>query len=476
MKPNEIPEKNIRQPVVAGSFYIANPKALAQEIKGYFNNVPADHIISEKPIGLISPHAGYMYSGQVAAFAYKQIEGRHYEAIMILAPSHQAYFPGASLDTKEGYRTPLGVVPVAKEIIKQIFGKSSLITHYPQAHLQEHSLEVQIPFLQTVVKDFKLIPIVMGDQTIETCEMVARALANVIKNHDVLVVASSDLSHYHPSNMAQSLDQKVIDRINAFDPQGLALDLKLHTTEACGGGPIITALIIGEYLGANKAKVVKYANSGDVSGDYSGVVGYAAGVIYKENEKQAKKTGKKEVGVDLGLNEQEKELLHRIVKETIKSHLEGKSLPNFHIDSSTLQEQRGAFVSLHKEGMLRGCIGHIRADHPLHATIKEMAIAAAFEDPRFPPLTRKEFDKVDIEISVLTPFKKNTDINAIEVGKHGLYIVKGFNSGLLLPQVATEYGWDRVTFLEHTCNKAGLHKDAWKEKDTEIYLFSADVF
>ena len=124
MKPNEIPEKNIRQPVVAGSFYTANPKALAQEIKGYFNNVPADHIISEKPIGLISPHAGYMYSGQVAAFAYKQLEGRNYEAIMVLAPSHQVYFPGASVDTKEGYRTPLGVVPVAKKIVNHIFGKS----------------------------------------------------------------------------------------------------------------------------------------------------------------------------------------------------------------------------------------------------------------------------------------------------------------------------------------------------------------
>ena len=476
MKPNKIPEKDIRQPVVAGSFYTANPKVLAQEIKGYFNNVPAGYIISEKPIGLIAPHAGYMYSGQVAAFAYKQVEGRHYETIMILAPSHRAYFPGASVDTKEGYRTPLGIVPVAHEIVNQIIGKTSLITHYPQAHIQEHSLEVQLPFLQTVLKDFKLIPIVMGDQAIETCEAVARALSDVIKNHDILVVASSDLSHYHPHAMAQDLDQKVIDRINAFDFQGLASDLKLHKTEACGGGPIITALLLGGYLGANKAKVVKYANSGDVSGDYSGVVGYAAGVIYKEDKKDAKKAGKKELGIDLGLNEKEKELLHRIVKETIKNHLEGKPGPAFNVDSSTLQEPRGAFVTLHKEGMLRGCIGHIRADHPLHATIKDMAIAAAFEDPRFPPLSRKEFDKVDIEISVLTPFKKITDINAIEVGKHGIYIVKGFYSGLLLPQVATEYGWDRVTFLEHTCNKAGLPKDAWKEKDTEIYLFSADVF
>ena len=476
MKSNAIPEKDIRQPVVAGSFYTANAKALAQEIKGYCNNVPAGNIITEKPIGLIAPHAGYLYSGQVAAFAYKQIEGRRYEAIMVLAPSHQAYFPGASVDTKKGYRTPLGVVPVAYGMVNQIIGKSSLITHYPQAHLHEHSLEVQLPFLQTVLKDFTLIPIIMGDQALETCEAVARVLAEVIENRDILVVASSDLSHYHPSDMAQGLDRKVIDRINAFDARGLASDLKLHKTEACGGGPIITALLLAGHLGANKARVVKYADSGDVSGDYSGVVGYAAGVIYKENEYHDEKEGKKGVGVDLGLNEKEKELLHRIVKETIKNHLEGKPIPAFAVDSAVLQEPRGAFVTLHKEGMLRGCIGHISADHPLHTTIKDMAIAAAFEDPRFPPLTRKEFDKIDIEISALTPFKRITDINEIEVGKHGLYLKKGFYSGLLLPQVATEYGWDRITFLEHTCNKAGLPKDAWKEKDTEIYMFSADVF
>ena len=476
MKSKEISEKDTRQPVVAGSFYNANPQALAQEIKSYCNKVKQTDIILEKPIGLISPHAGYMYSGQIAAFAYKQIEGREYEAIMILAPSHRAYFPGASVDTKKGYRTPLGVVPVAVDFVDQIMGKSSLVVHYPQAHMQEHSLEVQIPFLQAVQKDFKLIPIVMGDQNIETCEAVARVLAEVIKERDILIVASSDLSHYHPYDVAKDLDQRVINYINSYDPKGLATDLRLHKSEACGGGPIITAMLIGEHLGAHRATVIKYANSGDISGNYSGVVGYAAGVIYKESQPTSKKAEKKKVGVDLGLNEEEKKLLHRIVGETIKSRLEGNPLPAFKVASPTLQEPRGAFVSLHKEGMLRGCIGHIRANHPLHETIKEMAIAAAFEDPRFPPLNQKEFDKVDIEISVLTPLRKITDIKEIEVGKHGIYVVKGFYSGLLLPQVATDYGWDRTTFLEHTCNKAGLPKGAWKEKDTEIYIFSADVF
>ena len=475
MVSSEIPEKNIRQPVVAGSFYTASAKALSEEIENYLKNVPPKDAYG-KPIGLISPHAGYMYSGQVAAYAYKQIEGMEYDAVIVIAPSHRAYFPGASVDDKEGYRTPIGIIPVEVDIAKRITDRSSLVSYYPQAHVEEHSLEVQLPFLQMVLKDFKLVPIIMGDQDLATCERLAEDIAGVIKGQDILVVASSDLSHYHPYDEAKRLDQKVIEYIDNYDPRGLASALSQRKTEACGGGPIITVLFIGQHLGANRARVVKYANSGDVTGDYSGVVGYAAGVIYKNNVQAKKRAGNKKVGVDLGLKDEEKELLHQIVKETIRSRLEGKSLPDFKVDSKTLKEPRGAFVSLHKGGMLRGCIGHLQADRPLYETIKDMSIAAAFEDPRFPPLSREEFDQVDIEISVLTPFKKITNIDEIEVGKHGIYLVKGFYSGILLPQVATEYGWDRITFLEHTCIKAGLHKDAWKDKDAEIYIFSADVF
>jgi len=477
MRPSTIPEKNIRQPVVAGSFYTANAQVLSQEIARYLKNVPAEEAPPQNPVGLIAPHAGYMYSGQVAAYAYKKIEGRKYDAVVVLAPSHRAYFSGASVDDKEGYRTPLGVVRVNQDMAREIKDQSPLLTHYPSAHTQEHSLEVQIPFLQVALEDFTLIPIVMGDQDLATAENIARAIADVIRKHSVLVVASSDLSHYHPYDEAKKLDQKVIDYINRYDPRGLAADLSQHKTEACGGGPIITALLIGQHLGADHAKVIHYANSGDVTGDHSGVVGYVAGIIYRTNGRKAEeKKGRRKAGINLGLTEDEKEQLHQIVRETIKSRLDGDPLPDFKVDSKTLREPRGAFVSLHKEGMLRGCIGHIKADRPLDETIKKMALAAAFEDPRFPPLSRKEFNQVDIEISVLTPFKKITDVDEIEVGKHGLYMIKGFYSGILLPQVATEYGWDQSTFLEHTCTKAGLPKNAWKEKDTEIYIFSADVF
>ncbi len=185
---------------------------------------------------------------------------------------------------------------------------------------------------------------------------------------------------------------------------------------------------------------------------------------------------RKKAGTDLGLNEEEKAQLRQFVKETIHRRLEGKPLFQLETDSTNLNQLRGAFVSLHKEGRLRGCIGHIRGDRPLKDTIKDMAVAAAFDDPRFPPLSQEEFDKLDIEISVLTPLQEIDKLDRIEVGKHGIYITKGYRAGLLLPQVATEYGWDRNTFLQQTCVKAGLPLNAWKDKDTRIFIFSADIF
>jgi len=235
-------------------------------------------------------------------------------------------------------------------------------------------------------------------------------------------------------------------------------------------------MLAAKALGADKGKVLKYLNSGDVTGDRGRVVGYAAGVFYKTAGGKEKMKDEKKVGVDLGLNEEEKKTLHHIAKTVIENKTRGKPVPDFKIESPILKENRGAFVTIQKRGQLRGCIGYIEGHGPLHKTIEDMAEAAAFRDPRFSPVKEKELPELDVEISVLTPLKKITDVNEIQVGKHGIYIKKGWLSGLLLPQVATEYGWDRQTFLEHTCQKAGLPSNAWKEKDTEIYIFSADIF
>jgi hypothetical protein len=468
--------QEVREPAVSGMFYPDKPDILSRDVKKYLENAKKEKIDGEV-IALVSPHAGYMYSGQVAAHAYKLIEGKTFDSVVVVSPSHRVDFKGASLYDRGGYRTPLGVVPIDVELSKRMMERWNGIRFLPEAHGQEHSLEVQIPFLQVVLKSFKLIPIVMEPYwSRETCQLLAQAIADTIRGKNVLLIASTDLSHFHSYEKAVQLDKIVLGHLERFDAEGLNRDLKEGRCEACGGGPVITVMLAAKALGATRGKVLKYLNSGDVTGDRSRVVGYAAAVFYKAAGGEEKMKGEKKAGIDLGLSGDEKKTLQQIAKTVIENKTKGKPIPEFKIDSPVLKENRGAFVSLHKKGQLRGCIGYIEGKGPLHKTIEEMAEAAAFRDPRFAPVTEKELSELDIEISVLTPLKKITDVNEIEVGKHGIYIKKGWYSGLLLPQVATEYGWDRKTFLEHTCQKAGLPSGAWKDKDVEIYIFSADIF
>jgi len=328
-----------------------------------------------------------------------------------------------------------------------------------------------------VMKSFRLVPIVMEPYwTWESAQALGRAIAEAVRGKKVLLIASTDLSHYHPYQKAVDLDRIFLNHVDRFDIDGLNRDLRDNHCEACGAGPVVAVMLAAKALGANQGKVVKYLNSGDVTGDRSRVVGYGAGVFYRTAGGTEKMKEEKKVGVDLGLNAEEKKFLHQIARAVIENGAKGKPVPEFKVDSPILRESRGAFVTINKKGQLRGCIGYIEGRGPLHKTIEEMAEAAAFRDPRFSPVKEKELPELEIEISVLTPLRKITDVTEIEVGKHGIYIKKGWYSGLLLPQVATEYKMDRQTFLEHTCQKAGLSSNAWKDKNTEIYIFSADIF
>ena len=468
-------KEEVRRPAVAGSFYPADPKTLSRQVRDFLSRAPREELAGEI-IALVSPHAGYMYSGQVAAHGFKLVEGMKFDAVVVVAPSHRALFQGASVYDRGGYETPLGILPVDKELCRKLMEENDLIRFIPQGHSQEHSIEVQLPFLQEVIGKFNLVPVVMGDQSYRTCEVVGQAIARTIKGKKVLLVASTDLSHFHPYEKAVSLDQLILEDLRSFDAQKLSQDLEAGKGEACGGGPVIAVMVAAKQLGANRARVLKYLNSGDVTGDRSGVVGYAAAVFYRELPAPEKEMGRKKAGISLGLTKEEKETLRQIAQATIEGRVKGEQTPRAEGLTETLKEKRGAFVSLHKQGQLRGCIGQIHPSQPLYQTVEQMAAAAAFEDPRFSPLRLNELKELELEISVLTPMQRVKEIKEIEVGKHGLYIKKGFYSGLLLPQVATEYNWDRMTFLEETCRKAGLSRNAWKEKDAEVYFFSADVF
>ncbi len=471
MKETESANQPIRYPAVAGMFYTDDPDELSDQIKGFLNNVPPKKVAGDI-VALISPHAGYVYSGQVAAYGYKQIENKTYEIVVVIAPSHRYPFRGASVYPRGSYKIPLGYIPVDSTAAEQLINSSKLVSYVKEAHTKEHALEVQLPFLKMVLSNFKLLPIVMGSNNFSDCESIAEALYQVVKNKSVLIVASSDLSHYHSYQEAVRLDNIVLDHIKRFDPEGLYRSITSGKCEACGADPMVTVMLLAKKLGATSSEVLCYRNSGDVTGDKSQVVGYMSAIQCRANN--SSKPHK--AGINLGLTEEEKETLHKIARAAIESHCLGTSFPDIPISSSTLKEKRGAFVTLHKHGKLRGCIGYIRAVKPLYQTIREMALAAAFQDSRFTPVTKSELNDIDIEISVLTPLRKISSLDEIEVGKHGIYIVKDYYSGLLLPQVATEQGWDRKTFLEHTCIKAGLPGDAWKDSNAEIYIFSADIF
>ncbi len=467
-------EQDTRKSLIAGSWYPGNPGRLRGDIEKYLDNVPA-LMSDERVIAIVSPHAGYTYSGQVAAHAYKRITGQKFDAVVVIGPSHRAFFTGASIYDRGGYETPLGIVPVDIEMAERIGSQSRMISFHPDAHRQEHSVEIQLPFLQVALGEFSFVPIVMGMQDEKTCRELAGAIAEALKGRKALIVGSSDLSHFKGYDATVKMDSRVLDRMKKLDSEGLLRDLRKGSCEACGGGPIAVTIMAAEQLGADGSSVLDYANSGDVTGDRSSVVGYAAAVFYqtdshkKSGEMDSEKTG-------FGLTEADRNKLLEIARSSIESKLAGGSKPDVEVQSEILKKNMGAFVTLKKRGQLRGCIGYIKAIRPLYETVSEMARAAAFDDPRFPPLGKKEMVELAIEISVLTSLKEIKDTGDIVVGRHGLHIVKGFQSGLLLPQVATEHDWDRATFLEETCRKAGLHAGAWKDKGTKIYIFSADVF
>jgi len=468
--------EKVHESVIAGSWYPGSASDLRRQIEGFLKKVPETDFPGQLTT-LIAPHAGYMFSGQVAAYSYKLLEKHKFPTVVIIAPSHHARFSGVSVYDRGGFRTPLGVVPLDRELTTALEKRDNRIRYVPGVHDQEHALEIQLPFLQVVMPDFRLVPLVMGEQDIGACQWLAEAVADCIKGKPVLVVASSDLSHYHSYDRAKSLDQVVLDKVKAFDPEGLSSSLARGACEACGGGPIVTAMLIARRQGANTVRALDYANSGDVTGDRGRVVGYMAAALgMSSTEKAGSESGRSKVGVDLGLSLDEKALLHRIVKETIEARCRGAELPRFEAGAPHLREARGAFVTLQKKGELRGCIGHIIPNGPLADTVAEMSVAAAFQDPRFPPVQSSELKDIKIEISVLTPLEKIEKVEEIQVGVHGIYMRRGSHAGLLLPQVATEHGWDRTTFLEQTCVKANLPRSAWKDSRTEIYVFSADVF
>lgn len=455
----------VRKPVFAGLFYPADKTRLENTIDSYLKEgEQKSKKVTGKVFGIIVPHAGYEYSGKVAAFAYSQIKGKGYKTVILIGSNHRIPFRGIAIYPEGSWETPLGKVLIDHEVSQTIMNDCNFIRPFPAAFEREHSLEVQVPFLQRALTGFKIVPIVTGAMDDEDYRQLVNTLAGLMKHNskNILIVASSDMSHFHTYDAANKMDDVALRDIVELNIEGLRRHLQKGECELCGAQGVLSLMMLANQINAT-ATILNYANSGDVTKERSRVVGYCSAVFFHPQP-------------DHGLIKKEQEILLGIARKTLEEHIMRGNAPEVDVNEPILLEKRGIFVTLKKNGSLRGCIGSIRPVAPIYKAVSDMTIEASTRDPRFPPVSRGELKNIRIEISVLSPFKLISDTNEIEVGKHGLYMIRGNNAGLLLPQVATEHKWNRDEFLRQTCVKAGLSAQAWKDKGTQIYTFSAQIF
>jgi len=473
----EISKKDlsVRMPVVAGSFYSADPDILSEQIDDFLQQAEDIPIKGDLKM-MILPHAGYVYSGSVAAHGFKKLINQDFKTVILIGPSHSDWFDGSAVYSQGYWQTPLGKVEIEVNLAEKLINEDKKIFVRPQAHIQEHCLEVMLPFLQKTLRNFKIVPIIIGQSSDENVKVLAQALEKYI-DEKTFIIISSDLSHYPSYETANQVDQKTIQAIltgqlQEFDQtvtESMSQGFPELSTCACGGEPIRVSLLLAQYLDLDQIKLLKYANSGDISSDYSRVVGYPA-IAFSQVKQD----------IDYqDLSEKDKQILLKIARQTIEEYLKNKKFPEFKNISDRLKQPQGAFVTLRKNHQLRGCIGRIVEEkQPLYLVVSQMAVAAAVEDGRFSPVELEEMKGIEVEVSVLSPLKKIEDpFKEIEMGKHGVIVQKGGRSGVFLPQVATENNWNLDMFMGQLCyQKAGLSADAWKTGEVDIYTFTADVF
>lgn len=452
--------QEIRKSLLAGSWYPKEADVLSRQIDGFLQmaSPPAS---SQKILALIVPHAGYVYSGQVAAHAFKLVQGQNYDSVVILSPSHRFGFEGCSIYPKGGYQTPLGIAQIDESLAAEI-SKATNFSYIAQAHQDEHAVEIQVPFVQKVLPEAKIVPIVMGYPRKNTIERLSAGLKKALYGKKVLLIASTDLSHFLSKKEANKKDSETISLIKDFKTATLIRKCEAGENIMCGGGPVVSTLLFAK----DKARVeiLSYADSSLASGDESRVVGYLAAALVDKPSEQS-----------FSLTEKEKNELSRLAYAAIRQYVQENKLSEYRPEGAHLFQNRGVFVTIKKHGRLRGCIGFIEPVMPLYRAVMEAAVYAACHDSRFRPVHPDELDALKVEISVLTPLQKIVDPQIVTPGKHGLVIEMNGKKGLLLPQVATENNWDQITFLEQACLKAGLPKIAWRS-GANIYVFEAIIF
>jgi AmmeMemoRadiSam system protein B/AmmeMemoRadiSam system protein A len=466
-----------RQAAVAGQFYPADPAELKRTVNDLFRDAVAP-TGADDVAALIVPHAGYVYSGGVAASGLNRIDPhRVYDNVFIIGSSHRTAFDGASVYCSGDFLTPLGPVRVNRTIGEELAKTSEVFSTRRDAHLPEHSLEVQLPLLQTrLAQPLQIVPILVGTTRPETCRKIAAALRPFLNQRNLFVV-SSDFSHYPAYDTAVRVDRETADAIISNSPDELMRTLQRHdeagipnlATGLCGWSSVLTLLYMTSPDREISYRAIQYRNSGDApSGIRSGVVGYWA-IIATRQDSHAE-TG-------FSLDAQDRAALLSIARRAVESCVTDHTVAG--VDPAglgpSLLKPCGAFVTITKHHALRGCIGRIETTDPLFEVVQQLAVASATQDRRFDPVLPSELRELEIEISVLSPLRKITSIDEIQLGRHGIYVRKGGRSGTLLPQVVTETGWTKEEFLGYCSrDKAGIGWDGWK--DADLYVYEAFVF
>ncbi|MFB3785517.1 MAG: AmmeMemoRadiSam system protein B [bacterium] len=464
-------ESRIHKSTLAGTWYDGDASTLTKQIEGFFKKAPETPPNPDRARALIVPHAGYTWSGDTAAYAYKAVRGQPVKRVIVMGPSHHVAIQGGSIPDFDAYETPLGIVKLDTAACKQLLEIPGMKT-VPAAHEEEHSVEIQLPFLQSVFQDFSLVPIVIGEISPENCVAIANAVKPLLDSGTLLVM-SSDFTHqgrrfgYIPfkdkvKENVQRLDFAAVNHILQFDVLGLWRFLERTQATICGRNPILIGLMALPMQ--TQVEFLRYATSGDKTGDYDESVSYCS-LLFREQPDY--------------LNEEEAGRLLAIARTTLENTLKGQKPAVFTPPEDQITERmkakKGIFVTLKEKGDLRGCIGHMEGEQPLYQEAARTVLLSALRDRRFEPVKPNELQDIEIEISVLSPLKSVPSWREIMLGRDGMVLAKGNRQALFLPQVALEQGWTIEETLSHLCLKAGLDVDDWKS-GCAFQTFTAQVF
>ena len=420
----------IRNPMVAGQFYPSSP----DELRAMIRDMVDENAAREDVIGLVSPHAGYVYSGRVAGAAISRVGYK--DTFVIIGPNHTGRGKPVSIMTEGVWKTPLGDVEIDSELARRLVAASDYLQEDDLAHQYEHSIEVQLPFLQYFKPDIKLVPIVLAFARGEVYSEVGREVARAIKESDreVGIIASSDLTHYESQEAARKKDNQAIEAILGLNGDELLKRVRELDISMCGYAPAVSLISAARELGATGAELIRYETSGDTTGDYAAVVGYAGIII----------TGLSPVT--------------RLARDTVEAYVtEGVILEPKRL-TQEMRERAGVFVSIHKSGDLRGCIGTFE---PVEANVADEivanAISSATRDPRFPPIIPSELPHLDYSVDVLTRPEPVQSEDQLDPRKYGVIVEAGYRRGLLLPDLE---GVDSADYQIAICRqKAGIMPD-----------------